>query len=283
MRSNTYKLEIGDVRLSVILNSASFLEERNSGFTNAVEKNKMTHGHSTYEIMAVTHGELVVNTANDTRVYKDEIVVIPPQMIHCCTFNKVSAVIFNFTVEKLQNKGERIFDVVQEAMSNGIVTVPIEDRGRFYINELCLASKDGFSSEAIPHLISLLFIDMFSHFDKHAPKVVSAPSDTYITRIDCYISNNLDRAITLDDMANELHVCSRQVSRIIKKEYGCTLVELINRRRMGVAAMLLINTGLRTQEIALSVGYASEKNFRNNFKKQYGVTPTEYREQRKKS
>ena len=277
MRSNTFKIEIGDVKMSVILNGVSFGTIRNSNFSDDVEKSMQTHGHSSYEIMAIMDGNVVINTFSEGRAHSDEVVIIPPYLQHCCVYNNVSAAIFNFTIEKLENGGEKIFDVVKSAMDSGIVSLKLDKSARFYAGEFCEKFADGFASEAVSHLISLLFIEIFSHFVKNAPKGEVAPSDSYITLIDCFITANLDKAITLENMAEQLHVCAKQVSRIIKKEYGCTLVELVNRRRTGVAAMLLLNTGLKTQEIALSVGYATEKSFRNNFKNLYGVTPSEYR------
>ena len=74
-----------------------------------------------------------------------------------------------------------------------------------------------------------------------------------------------------------MYLSQKQVSRIVKKQYGCTFPELMNQKRMSVAVMLLKNTHLSVSEIAVRVGINNENYFYKLFKERCGVTPLKYR------
>jgi transcriptional regulator GlxA family with amidase domain len=66
------------------------------------------------------------------------------------------------------------------------------------------------------------------------------------------------------------------------QEYGCSLSELVSRRRLNVAASLLDSTELSVAEIAASVGYLQESHFYARFRKLYGIPPLAFREESRK-
>lgn len=82
--------------------------------------------------------------------------------------------------------------------------------------------------------------------------------------------------LALGFVADELHVSTRQLSRIIHKQYGCTYREKLLELRMIHAAKLL-STGLSITEIAYEVGYSSPSAFHSVFLKYYGIVPAQYR------
>jgi len=278
MRNNTYKLKIGDIKLSVKLNESSFEEQRNSYTQDTVQQQFFDiHKHSSYEFLAITEGEFILNKIDESFSCKNQIVIVPPYLHHYCDFRDARAIVFNFSIEKAQVQDEMLYDVIKNAINNEIATLCLNDSTRFYINELFTKSKNELSSKAIPHLLSLIFIEIFSDFANVTPNNSSAINNTYVSAIEQYIYNNSNKRITLDDLANEIHICARQVSRIIKQEYGCSLSELLNEKRLNIAKMLLTTTQHTLNEISEMVGYPNEKMFREKFKNQYGVSPNNYR------
>ena len=75
---------------------------------------------------------------------------------------------------------------------------------------------------------------------------------------------------------------TRQVSRIIAKEYGCTLSQLVNDKKLDSAKMMLKNTDMTVGEIASAVNIGGENYFYTIFKKRYGISPLRYRKDTKK-
>ena len=279
MPAESYKLNLADVNLSLLLNTATFSIDRDSNLCD-VEANKLAHNHSTHEMMIVTNGEVTVKCENKSVTCKNEIIIISPKLLHYCSFNHASAIVFNFSLKKNDKKSPKVYKLFNNAIASDIVTLPISEKGLSFANALYSCSESELSDEAVPHLLSLLFLDIFDHFASIVPHKNNGVKDTYITNIDVYISANLDKHISLEDLAQKLHICSKQVSRIIKKEYGCTLSELLNKRRTGVASMLLTNTNLKISEIAETVGYSTASRFINSFKKQYGITPQKWKKEK---
>lgn len=67
------------------------------------------------------------------------------------------------------------------------------------------------------------------------------------------------------------------LSKTIKQSTGFTFQELLQRRRFQKAVMLLIETDLPIEEIAVAVGYENQSYFYRQFKERYGMTPRKYR------
>ena len=104
--------------------------------------------------------------------------------------------------------------------------------------------------------------------------------DSYVSRyrkIKTLIEFFYDENIDMEFVAKTLNLSTRQISRVIKEEFGCTFQELISRKRMDIAGTFLETTNMKISEIATSVGYNSITAFNNAFKKHYGMLPSEYR------
>lgn len=91
-----------------------------------------------------------------------------------------------------------------------------------------------------------------------------------------YMQKHYD-TITLSHLAGFFNYSERQIQRIILAATGVSFRENILMLRMAHAAEKLKNTGLTISDIASSVGYYDASNFRHIFKKYYGTTPQQYR------
>lgn len=87
--------------------------------------------------------------------------------------------------------------------------------------------------------------------------------------------------LSLTDMAQTLNLSSRQLSRIIKKQYGCSFRDKITQLRMQEAERLL-RGGTTVAQTAAETGYASLRGFYSAFISIYGISPGEYRKKHTK-
>ncbi|TDF97960.1 helix-turn-helix transcriptional regulator [Paenibacillus piri] len=94
-----------------------------------------------------------------------------------------------------------------------------------------------------------------------------------------FIHSHYSRNITLDMIAKEVFVSSVYLSFLFKQVESINLTDYLTHVRMEQAKRLLQTTALKTYEIAGQVGYHDEKYFSRIFKKKFGLTPTEYRNQ----
>src|SRR5271157_3716614 len=82
---------------------------------------------------------------------------------------------------------------------------------------------------------------------------------------------------SLETLARELGLSSRQLRRAIRREFGISPVELAQTRRLLLAKQLLTETNLPMIEVALSSGFASVRRFNALFRSHYSMTPSRIR------
>ena len=101
-----------------------------------------------------------------------------------------------------------------------------------------------------------------------------------IFKTTAYIKEHLTDKLTLDQAAEQVYLSKSYFCRIIKDELGCTFTEYVNRLRIERSKTLLRSTGMPIAEIACAVGVDDQSYFTRIFKKQTGIAPGKYREQR---
>jgi AraC-like DNA-binding protein len=91
---------------------------------------------------------------------------------------------------------------------------------------------------------------------------------------------NIDFGLpTVSYMAEKLNISSRYLSDMLKQETGKTALELIHLFLISEAKNLLMQGDQNISEIAFHLGFENATYFSRLFKKEIGLTPTEYREQ----
>jgi AraC-like DNA-binding protein len=98
-----------------------------------------------------------------------------------------------------------------------------------------------------------------------------------ISIIDNYFETQMGQNPSADDLAAKLHLSRRQLNRILKATYGMGFREKLLRNRMDQAKWLLRHTDKTVSAIAVEVGYSHDSAFREAFRREFGLTPQEYR------
>jgi AraC family transcriptional regulator of adaptative response / DNA-3-methyladenine glycosylase II len=87
----------------------------------------------------------------------------------------------------------------------------------------------------------------------------------------------LESKIGIEQIADEFQLSSRQIRRIIQKEFGVSPIELILTRRLLLAKQLLTETLLPINQVARASGFASTRRFNDAFARRNGIPPTRLR------
>ena len=93
-----------------------------------------------------------------------------------------------------------------------------------------------------------------------------------------YIEDHFDKDISLDDVSRVVNISPYYFSKVFKEESGLNFIEYLTNIRIEHAKKLLENSNLSVKEICVSCGYTDPNYFSRSFKKNVGVTPTEYKE-----
>lgn len=92
-----------------------------------------------------------------------------------------------------------------------------------------------------------------------------------------YIEENIAADLSLEQIADALHISTSHLSRTFKKAGGISLTDYINQFRINKAKELLRGTDIYIYAISEMVGYHDATYFSSMFKKLVGVSPSEYR------
>jgi len=93
------------------------------------------------------------------------------------------------------------------------------------------------------------------------------------------IHTSRDPNLSLETVAEAVGVHPVTLSRMFKQRTGTNFVRYLIRSRLSRAKTLLLKTNKKINEISQEVGYVDYRYFRNLFKKEFGLTPSEFRRQ----
>ena len=91
------------------------------------------------------------------------------------------------------------------------------------------------------------------------------------------VEENLQKDLTIKEVAGQCHMSESYFSHLFKKETGVSFVDFVNQHKIRKAADLLQNTNLRINEVAAQIGIDNPNYFSVLFKKCKGEAPQEYR------
>ncbi len=88
-----------------------------------------------------------------------------------------------------------------------------------------------------------------------------------------------DEGASLEEIAEQFGMSSRQLRRIVQQELGVSPIELMQTRRLLLAKQLLTETKLPVTEIAFASGFSSLRRFNDAFSTRYRMPPTRLRKE----
>lgn len=118
-------------------------------------------------------------------------------------------------------------------------------------------------------------------------KAVDAFQTTYSKRgveilqqVEKFIEENYyDCELSVEKIAEGVYLDSSYIRRVISRQSGCTVTDLVTSVRMKKARSWMEEENLTVGQISEKVGYAEPGYFSKCFKKYYGVSPREYQAQ----
>lgn len=92
-----------------------------------------------------------------------------------------------------------------------------------------------------------------------------------------FITANLTKDMTLDELASLVKMSRFHFSRSFKETFGDSPVRYINKERVSFAKSVLASSRVAISEISENLGFGSVQNFIKTFREFVGVTPSEFR------
>ena len=101
--------------------------------------------------------------------------------------------------------------------------------------------------------------------------------DLRVEKLVALMRDDLTQRLPLIKMAQLVNLSRARLCYLFKSESGISASRYLKSLRMKAATVLLSTTFLSVKEIMVRVGFGDESHFVKDFKKIYGMTPTEYR------
>ena len=99
-----------------------------------------------------------------------------------------------------------------------------------------------------------------------------------VDKTKAYISKYYsDSSITINSLCNYLYISPTYFSFLFKRETKMTFINYLTQIRMDASKELIKTTKMKSFEIAYKVGYSEPNYFSYCFKKHFGISPSEYR------
>lgn len=114
--------------------------------------------------------------------------------------------------------------------------------------------------------------------DKLLPDAGGIRGNETVAKAIALMEERYHEEITVVSVAEQVHLNPVYLSRLIKKETGETFSDILLRIRLDKASTLLKDMNVKIYEIAERVGFKDGRYFGQVFKKNFGMTPKEYRD-----
>jgi 2-isopropylmalate synthase len=292
----TYEADVIRINSQSGKGGVAYILKQNFGIA-LPEKMREQVGYMVKQVSDEEHKELspqwVYEIFEDNYVTRQPIFTIPE-----CHFKQVDGILAeaeivvqgqnrtvaangNGRLDAVSNAIKQYFDISYElsvyeehALSHGSSSKAMAYVGLTYQNKMYWGV--GMDEDIIQASISALVVAVNKLLEVR--KVESVQDERFLA-MQNYIQVNY-QTVTLSDLAEEFHLSEPYVSKYIKEKSGKTFGDLVQNARMKKARTLLRNSSMTVENIAYAAGYQNVEHFNRQFKKKFGITPVEYRNQK---
>lgn len=125
-------------------------------------------------------------------------------------------------------------------------------------------------------LLSRYYTLMHSHGSAPSPRQLER--EITAKRIYGYMERHYDKKITLESLAGLFNVSIRQLNRLMRQEFGKSIIDVLHGIRIERAKRLLAESDEKVITVAAHVGYEDPSFFSRLFLRHVGCPPSQYRQ-----
>ena len=218
------------------------------------------------------------------------ILFIPPNMVHGFHFPKnIEGDVLSVQVDGL-GKSDYLDALLSK--KNTAIALPVSET--LYFQDIVGLIEDikkeyqefaAYRIDILKALINALLIYIYRNIEKN--QLLSAPEVSlqnnqanHIDKFCAAVEDHYQDKYSITDYSELVGVSAPHLTRLCRKFLGMSPQLLIRHRRLLEAKRLLKYTRLSIQEVAISLGFEDAAYFCRTFKKNNGVTPVQFRQQK---
>ena len=240
-----------------------------------------THGSEQHILLYCQEGRgsAVIN-GQEYQLNPGEFIVIPNGIPHKYAADETTP----WTLYWVHFKGDitkGLFDNFISKNGNFKGYVDHNDSRTHLFEDLYLNLEMGYSNEILCYvnLCLLHFLSSFLFRENYNFATTKQSIDTVNLSIS-FMQKNIDKMLTLKEIAEGVNLSGSHFSFIFKKKTGFSPIEYFNHLKVQKASQFLLFTDLRVKEIADKLGIKDPYYFTRMFTKLMGMSPATYRTKR---
>lgn len=186
--------------------------------------------------------------------------------------------LFSYCLEEKSNRDKLLIDIYR-------LLFRMDEKFLYNMNgmdENKRQEKKNESWELIGNMVSVFEIQdfvirYFQHLSAAYGEGSGSKNSFVVKKVMEYVQEHYDQAVTVEGMAEQIHLSSNYIRSIFKEGTGQTILEYITNYRFERACELLKQPTLKVKEVSNRVGYENVSYFCAVFTRRFGMSPNEYR------
>lgn len=160
------------------------------------------------------------------------------------------------------------FDYAKEGLKFGAVDYIIKPIKSKELDETLTNVKVCLSEINVLNDYKLIIDEIFSQFDL---------KDSFMERLYEFLSRGPENIDNMEVVADRLGFSKGYFGKNVKTKTGCSYNKLVTNIKMQYSKTFLAKSGMKVYEVSEMLGYADADYFTHIFKREFGITPADYR------
>lgn len=284
-------IEIHCLRMHDVINNHQQWLDIKERYLREFDPDTGLHTHPWHEFSCIYSGEIEYYTEYKRISIKDHgIFFMPPGIRHGWVPRSIDYLIFGLHLKFISKSrtGEKIVKEINKRLIESDFHLKADDKLKRVI--FALRSEEVQGPLGVHKLQSLtlaylyeafeqVFGDILSKYD--VEEVHEQKNQDIVKQIIQLIHENVSLPLQLDDIASHFEHTSRHLNRIFTASEGLSIGKYILKHKLSMACHALKNSKSAVKTISYEYGFNQPSYFCRLFKRTFGLSPNEYRENNK--